>query len=235
MSEPICHRRASHLSFAGIGIHAAENVHEGALATLGRLLQPGARVADLGAGSGAFSLRLQSAGYKPVAVDMNVDVRPEGIPFLEADVTDLTSVFEPESLPAAVAIECMEHLHDPIRFLESVWQVLEPAGVFLSTTPNVIHPYSRLKFAVKGTFWLFSPEWYWSTGHITPLPEWLLRAHLTNAGFQDIEHGLIGDFDFHGMKRMLIKAMRRRLHSTGAPLGVEGDGSNLVMVGRKPS
>jgi len=123
-----------------------------------------------------------------------------------------------------------------IRCLESVLRVLEPAGVFLATTPNVTHPYSRLKLLANGTFFWFSPELYWDSGHTTPLPEWLLRAHVAHAGFQDIEHGFIGNFDNYPVaKRILIKAMSRRLHCAGAPLGVEGDGGNLVILARKAS
>jgi SAM-dependent methyltransferase len=234
MREQICNSPEGSLSFAGLEIHAAEGIHEKALAILSRVVRPGARIADLGAGSGAFSVRLRSAGYDPVAVDINVDDRPEGIPFLEADIMDLNSVFEPGSLPAAVAIESIEHLRDPIGFIQSVLHVLEPTGVFLATTPNVTHPYSRLKFSMKGTFWLFTPELYQNMGHITPLPEWLLRAHLANAGFRDIEHGFVGCFEFRGVKRLLISAIRSRLHSEGAQLGVDGDGSNVIVVARKP-
>ena len=233
MVSDICHRPAGPRSFDGIGVHAAEGVHEAALSLLGRHLRAGTRVADLGAGSGAFSVRLRAAGYEPVAVDMKVDVRPDGITFLEADITDLGAVFETASLPAAVAIESMEHLRDPMGFVESVLHVLEPGGLFLATTPNVTHPYSRLKFVSKGTYWLFDPELYERTGHTTPLPEWLLRAHLMHAGFQDIEYGLVGNFDFHGIKRMITKAMRGPLRLAGAPLGVEGDGSNLIILARK--
>lgn len=229
------HRDTGNRSFDGVAVHAAEGVHEGAVTILGHVLPPSARVADLGAGSGAFALRLKSAGFEPIALDMNVDVRPQGIRFIEADITDLSSIFEPGSLPAAVAIESMEHLRDPIGFLQSVLNVLEPGGIFLATTPNVTHPYSRLKFAAKGTFLLFTPDFYWSTGHTTPLPEWLLREHLAYAGFERIEYGLIGSFDFSGVKRMAVKAIRMWLRGTGAPLGIDGDGSNLVMLARKPN
>ena len=87
------------LSFDGVAIHAAEGVHEGALAILRRYLPLGAKLADLGAGSGAFSLRLKSARFDPIAVDMNVGTRPKGVRFIEADIMDLGSVFEPESRP----------------------------------------------------------------------------------------------------------------------------------------
>lgn len=222
-------------SFDGTAIHAAEGVHEGALAIVRRYLPLGAKVADLGAGSGAFSLRLKSVGFEAVAVDMNVDARPQGIRFIEADIMDLGSVFEPESLPAAVAIESMEHLRDPIGFLQSVLSVLEPGGFFMATTPNISHPYSRLKFMTKGTFLLFTPEFYWGTGHTTPLPEWLLREHLTYAGFERIENGLIGSLGFGGIKQIAVKVMRIWLRSARAPLGIDGDGSNLVMIARKPN
>lgn len=229
------HRVQGGLSFDGIPIHAAQGVHEGALAILRRYLPPGARVADLGAGSGAFSLRLKSVGFEPIAVDMDVDSRPQGVPFIEANIMDLGSVFEPGSLPAAVAIESMEHLPDSIGFLKSVSSVLEPGGLIMVTTPNVTHPYSRLKFMTKGTFALFTPEFYWATGHTTPLPEWLLREHLTHAGFEHIETGFIGSFGFSGIKQIGVKAMRVWLRSASAPLGIDDDASNLVMIARRPN
>jgi SAM-dependent methyltransferase len=230
VSETKCHRSIGTRSFAGISIHAGPGVHEAVLEVLIRELPPRTQVADLGAGSGAFAARLKHEGFDPVAVDMSVDVRPNGVRFVEADITDLGLVFEPDSLPAAVAIEAMEHLPNPVAFLESV----HLGGLFLATTPNVTHPYSRLKFAVKGTFWLFGTEAYWSTGHSTPLPEWLLRAHLMHTGFENIRHGLIGSFDFRGPKALLVSGIRAGLRRRHPPLGISGDGSTLVMLASKP-
>lgn len=238
MPETIRHRIKSTTGSAsadGPEIHAADGVHQEAFAVLSRVLPQGKRVADLGAGSGAFSVRLKSAGYDPVAVDMDVDVRPPDIPFIEADISNLGALFSENSLPAAVAIEVLEHLHNPIGFLESVLAALEPGGIFLATTPNVLHPYSKLKFVVNGTFAWFSRAAYWDTGHITPLPEWILRSHLISVGYQNIEYGLIGNFHFQGIvKQLLSKTVFRPWRTGEATLGVRGDGSNLVIIARKP-
>ena len=105
----------------------------------------------------------------------------------------------------------------------------------MATTPNITHPYSRLKFMAKGTFLLFTPEFYWGTGHSTPLPEWLLREHFAYAGFERIESGFIGSLGFGGIKQIAVKSMRIWLRSARVPLGIDGDGSNLVMIARKPN
>lgn len=236
MLKTIHHRiKGSGPTFAGTEIYAAGGVHEEVFAILDRVLPSGTRIADLGAGSGSFSLRLKSAGYAPLAVDMDVEVRPDGIPFFEANINDLSALFGEGSLPAAVAIEVVEHLHNPIGFLKSVFDALEPGGLFLVTTPNILHPFSKLKFVLDGTFAWFSRNAYWDTGHITPLPEWILRSHFTSVGYQDIQYGLIGNFDFSGKTRqMLTKTVLRPRRTAAATLGIKGDGSNLVMLARKP-
>lgn len=223
-------------TFRGAEVYAADGVHEQAFAVLRRVLPMGARIADLGAGSGAFSLRMKEGGYDPVAVDMRVEAVLAGIPFFEADISDLGPLFDRNSLPAAVAVEVLEHMRNPIGFLESVFDVLEPGGIFLATTPNVLHPFSKLKFVLTGTFAWFSRNAYWDTGHVTPLPEWILRAHLTSVGYTDIEHGLIGNFNFEDRaKRMLTKTLLRPRRVADATLGLHGDGSNLIMLARKPT
>jgi len=83
-------------------------------------LKPGARALDLGAGSGAFATRLQSAGCDVMAVDRDFSRQIRGGPF------DLVT-----------AIEVFEHMESPIGFLRNVRELLAPGAVAVLTTPNV--------------------------------------------------------------------------------------------------
>jgi len=221
-------------SYAGATMHASPGTHEAALGALRHVAPPGARVLDVGAGSGAFSLRLRDAGWCPIALDATVSTELDGIRFIESDVAALSNVVEPESFPVVVVIETMEHLPNPSKFLQDCYEVLEPGGVLLLTTPNVLHPYSKIKYMIKGKYWLFDELAYWSTGHITPLPEWLLREHLKRAGFTAIRWGTGGYFEATGIRRtaiQLLSAVARR----GAQLPSTGEGVVLVMAAQKPT
>lgn len=40
---------------------------------------------------------------------------------------------------------------NPSKFLQDCYEVLEPGGVLLLTTPNVLHPYSKIKYVIKAS------------------------------------------------------------------------------------
>lgn len=232
----INHRTATDRHYAGVVMHAAPGTHEAAIGVLRSVAPAGTRVLDVGAGSGSFSRRLRDAGWSPTALDLSVDEQVDtvdGIEFIEADVADLVGAVQGTTFPTIVAIETVEHLPNPTQFLRDCFTVLEPGGVLLLTTPNILHPYSRLKFAAKGTYWFFDKAAYWSTGHITPLPEWLLREHLIGAGFEDIRSGRGGSFDVRGMRRRMVRALSRA-SAGGEELCSSGDGVALIMAAAKP-
>lgn len=234
MKREIRQRTDTGRSYAGATMHASPGTHEAAVEVLRHVAPPGARVLDVGAGSGAFSLRLRDAGWNPTALDAMVNTEVEGVQFIESDVAGLSDIIEPESFPIVVVIETMEHLPNPSKFLQDCYEVLAPGGVLMLTTPNVLHPYSKIKYLVKGKYWLFDEVAYWSTGHITPLPEWLLREHLKRAGFTAIRWGTGGYFETSGIRRAairLISATARR----GAQLPSTGEGVVLIMVAEKPT
>jgi SAM-dependent methyltransferase len=230
------HRGGTDRAFEGAAIHAAPGVHKKALELMSREFKAGGRVADIGAGSGALSLRLQRAGFRPVAVDLAIDSMPPGIEFVEANVcTSLVDALGEESVDDAVAVEVVEHLPDPIAFLRQAYSVIRPGGALVLSTPNILHPYSRLKFLLKGTYWLFDEEAYWTTGHTTPLPAWLLREHLAHTGYVRVEHGFAGDLELTPAKAIFARATRPLAARPAGALGLQGDGSTLFVVARKPA
>lgn len=215
-------------------MHAAPGIHERAIRLLREVLPPGGQVVDIGAGSGAFSLRLQDAGYKVVSADIDTSALPEGIPAVELDAsTSLASVLGEDQFEAAIALEIIEHVDAPLSFIEQTWRVLKPRGILLLSTPNILHPYSRFKFLLTGRYWGFNPISYYSPGHVTPLPRWLLELHLDRAGFVDVRDAYGGTLDLAGIKGILGFVLRPRGRLSPSSLGREGDASTLFLIARK--
>lgn len=233
MIHQIRHRGDTGRLYAGATMHAAPGTHEAALSVLQHIAPTGTPVLDIGAGSGAFSLRLRDAGWQPTAVDLAAPSELRGIEIIEADVSDVQTVIAPRRFPTIVAIETIEHLVNPTLFLNECFQILQPGGMILVTTPNVLHPYSRLKYLAKGRLLLFDDAAYWSTGHITPLPEWLLREHLRAAGFIDIKHGYGGTFYAHGLRKYIFRALSL-VSRRPTELPSMGHRVVLIMAARRP-
>lgn len=62
----------------------------------------------------------------------------------DADIPDNT-------YDLAFAYNVVEHITDPVSFLEKIHRVLKPGGRFLALTPHAIHPFAR---AVRFVEWL---------------------------------------------------------------------------------
>lgn len=161
----------------------ADGVHEAAAALLFQHLLPPARCLDLAAGQGAFSRRLHQAGYRVVAAD----VEPSGwqVPEVPLRLVDLDQPFADQLAPAGfdacVAIEILEHVHDPTSFLRQCQRLLRPGGLLLLSSPNVESLASRLLFLWNGRLRFFTAD---ETHHITPIFSWSLQRSLADAGFE---------------------------------------------------
>lgn len=234
MSDRV-HRSDTGRSYSGAPIHAGPGVHEAALEVLRERVPPGARVADLGSGSGALALRMQDAGYDVTAVDRDVSGTPERVRSLEADLNEGVPQLARGSFDAAVAVELVEHLDSPVAFLRTALGLVVPGGWLLVSTPNVLHPYSRLKFLTKGTWFLFDEDDYWTTGHSTPLPRWLLQAHLKEAGAVETLHGYRGGFEMTGGRRAVTGVCSWIARREKAPLGARDDCTTLFVLARAAS
>lgn len=163
-------------SYKNLLMRTAPGLHESALAVLTAHRPAPATVVDLGAGEGAFSLRLQDAGYQCHAVELEPDrFRVPGVPCQALDLNgDFASALG-RAFDVVVAQEIIEHLENPRHFLRQCLAVLAPGGLLLVTTPNIEDVYSRVRFLTRGRFSFFYEEHYRDMGHLTPIASWQME------------------------------------------------------------
>jgi ubiquinone/menaquinone biosynthesis C-methylase UbiE len=111
-------------------------------------LGPGARVADLGCGSGAFTALLARAGYDCVGLDISPKLIALGrqkypaIEFAEGDIEHLP--FPDASFDGVMLSGVVHHFPDPSHCAAEVFRVLRPGGQFVAFDPNRMNPFMWL-------------------------------------------------------------------------------------------
>lgn len=97
------------------------------------------RTADIGAGVGLFlkEMKLRWPESDLVAIEPSIDMakicRKKELTVLE---TTLEDVDTDERFDLMTAFELFEHLHDPLSFVEKVYNLLNPGGYLFITTLN---------------------------------------------------------------------------------------------------
>jgi hypothetical protein len=104
------------------------------------------------------------------------------------------------------------------------------------STPNIGHPYSRLKFLLNGQWWAHDPSAYESVSHFTPLTDWLLEMHLKSAGFDSITVSYAGSLKLPSRFYALAYALSKPLLALigRLPRPREDDGVCTIAVARRP-
>ena len=153
------------------------------------------RALDLGAGSGALAVRMRDLGLEVLAVDIDAGRFRAPVPFVNLDLNDpdfARSLLPEGGFDLITAVEVIEHLESPIRFLRSVRWLLNPGGTAVITTPNVDNLPARTKFLLRGRLRTLDER---SEHHITPVfwdlftRQWLPRAGLNLVGHQTFPLG----------------------------------------------
>lgn len=111
-------------------------------------IKPGAKIADLGCGSGVFSGLLQQRGFVSVGVDISPKLLARGkmkypyVKFLRGDVEHLP--FPDESFDSVLLGGVVHHFPDPSRCASEAFRVLKPGGSFVAFDPNRMNPFVYL-------------------------------------------------------------------------------------------
>jgi 2-polyprenyl-3-methyl-5-hydroxy-6-metoxy-1,4-benzoquinol methylase len=118
-----------------------ENRFEHTLELVKKVSQPGAKILDLAAAQGNFSLSLSELGYD---VTWN-DLREELVDYVKLKYESGTINFLPGNIfelklekqfDIVLLGEVIEHVAHPDKFLKTVAQLVRPGGHIVMTTPN---------------------------------------------------------------------------------------------------
>jgi SAM-dependent methyltransferase len=170
-------------------------------------LPRGARVADLGCGSGVFTELLRRHGYESVGVDISPKLvalgrrKYPGVELIEGDAENLP--FESASLDGVLLSGLVHHFPDPRRLAGEVRRVLRNGGRFVAFDPNRMNPFMWLYRDRSSPF--YSPIGV--TENERPVLAWRVADVFRNEGFRvrnDYLAGLAYRYVASGRARMLL-------------------------------
>lgn len=94
---------------------------------------PFGEVADLGCGDGYGSYLLHREGYRVTGVDLSEEMvryasgkRTAGLEFIAGDLQNLP--FASDTFDAAMAINSLEWVPNPLKALKEIWRITKPGG-----------------------------------------------------------------------------------------------------------
>ena len=194
------------------------NVHSLSASIIDELALPGnISILDLGAGEGAFSVRLSDHGFTDIeACEIISDrFRVPGIQCHQIDLNDpdFSKLFK-KKYDLLIAIELIEHLENPSRFLLNLQYLVKPHGYLLISSPNVASWYSRLLFLRYGRLHWFDKNSHQDSGHIHPIFDWQIEILGEDAGFKKVLSTHTKDrflFDRYIFPHGILRALLSRL------------------------
>ncbi len=240
-NREIIHKGETGRYYNGIPIHAAEGVHESVAEELRSRFPKGVTVLELGAGSGALTERLIDLGFTVTPLDLDDATwqnRRSKLVVADLNGDEWENSLDAQQYDAVIAIEVIEHLQNPRRFVETLFRLTSNNGICVITTPNVLCARSTILMLTKGTFHLFSQRDYFRTGHISILPHWLLETMGKEVGFSIESTSFTGELGATGPRLLVMwmfSLILRLLRGNAFHLkGLEMNGNTLIVFRKSP-
>ena len=153
------------------------------------------RVFELGCGNGAVAAVLAEQGYQMTGVEVSTQGLEQArrrYPYLSlqpGSAYDRLSEIH-GTFPVVVSLEVVEHLYAPRVFAKTLYDLVEPSGTVIVSTPY--HGYwKNLALAVTGRLDAHFTA-LWDHGHIKFWSRKTLETLLVEAGFRDISFRRVG-------------------------------------------
>lgn len=168
------------MSYKGILMKANPDLHAELAEYISGVIPLGSKVLDMGAGQGAFSMRLNDLGYQVLAVDQNATCfLPKDIPFVQLDFNDSAAVQEfandhASQFDVVIGMEVIEHVESPWDYIRLLSKLATSDGHIIITTPNADSWVCRWTHLLTGRMYHFEDGDYRTSGHINPVPSWEL-------------------------------------------------------------
>jgi ubiquinone/menaquinone biosynthesis C-methylase UbiE len=108
------------------------------------------RILDVGCGDGNFTMLMAKTCKAREVYGVEIakggveTARKNGIKCYQLDIDEEDLPFEDDFFDAVTALELIEHLFDPDHFLDEVYRVLKPNGLFILSTPNLASIHNRI-------------------------------------------------------------------------------------------
>jgi 2-polyprenyl-3-methyl-5-hydroxy-6-metoxy-1,4-benzoquinol methylase len=181
-------------------------------------------LADVGCGTGDLWEALRGRFQSCIGVDaVRYDGLAADVEFHAADLDAVSLPLADASVDVAAAVEVIEHLDNPRRFVRELARIVRPGGWVVVTTPNQLSALSLLTLVVKGRFSAFQDDMY--PAHRTALLEVDLRRMLTDCGLRDL------DVAFTGLGRLPLSGWH--YPDAVAKLAPRRLSDNVVVAGRR--
>ena len=160
---------------------------------LARIPSDARRVLDVGCGAGALGQKLKERQHVEV-VGLELDpgaaaVAQSRIDFVlvgDIESADLSSLGEP--FDCVVCGDILEHLLDPLAFLQRVRELLSPQGILVTSIPNIRH-HTVIRGLVAGN-WTYESAGLLDQDHVQFFTRREMEKLLYRAGFNLEEVGI---------------------------------------------
>ena len=150
---------------------------------------------DVGSGTGEL-LRLVRARYAFRSFGCDYTDKLLSVPGPRIDTVDLNRQplpYTDNRFALVTCIETIEHLENYREVIREIYRVLQPGGVAVFSTPNILNLRSRLRYLSSGFYNLFGPlapdesDIHTTRGHINPVSWFYLSHALLSFGFRDLK------------------------------------------------
>ena len=134
--------------FSGIDLHytlRADRNNKFREEKLSRIARSCQYILDIGRGARRDQEKFAHSNYFVLSMD------PNDSPDLTADLCNMETVHEEESMDAVLCIAVLEHVYDPFAAVRQIHRVLKPGGKFFGYVP-FLYPYHPKKGAYRDYF-----------------------------------------------------------------------------------